>query len=339
MKTVYYGAGHGGNNSTPGKRSPSGEYEWDFNNQVAKGFKEGMSKYSGVKVVRVDDKSGQSDVSLRTRTNQANNANADFYISFHANAHEGVWGDHTGTEAYYYEGNSKMQELAAKLSTKVAGVLGIRDRGAKTANLHITRETKMDALLLESAFMDSNIDIKKLRDSKLLRKAGEAAADVIAEHLGLKKGSSETKPEPKPTPPKPAGKSIDQLVKETLRGDHGNGDARKKSLGKNYKAVQDRINAQAVPTKKKFKGVETLAREVIDGKHGTGEARKKSLGSRYGEVQKRVNQILGVSNKKSINQLVRETLRGDHGNGAQRRRSLGSDYTAVQKAINNLPKK
>ncbi len=49
---------------------------------------------------------------------------------------------------------------------------------------------------------------------------------------------------------KPAAKSIDQLVKETLAGKHGNGDARKKSLGSNYKAVMDVINGKTSAPKK-----------------------------------------------------------------------------------------
>lgn len=44
-----------------------------------------------------------------------------------------------------------------------------------------------------------------------------------------------------PVKPAPA-KSIDTLVKETLAGDHSDGDARKKSLGSNYNAVMNVIN-------------------------------------------------------------------------------------------------
>ena len=37
-------------------------------------------------------------------------------------------------------------------------------------------------------------------------------------------------------------KSIDELAKETIRGNYGNGEARKKALGSNYSAVQTRVN-------------------------------------------------------------------------------------------------
>ena len=41
---------------------------------------------------------------------------------------------------------------------------------------------------------------------------------------------------------KPVQKTVDELAKEVIAGKHGNGEARKKSLGDQYKAVQDRVN-------------------------------------------------------------------------------------------------
>ena len=86
-----------------------------------------------------------------------------------------------------------------------------------------------------------------------------------------------------------AGKSIDQLVQETLAGKYGNGEARKEALGNQYEAVMAVINGKATPPKKT---VDQLAQEVIAGKHGNGEARKKSLGSQYEAVQKRATELL-----------------------------------------------
>lgn len=86
-----------------------------------------------------------------------------------------------------------------------------------------------------------------------------------------------------------AGKSIDQLVQETLAGKYGNGEQRKASLGNQYQAVMDRINGKTTTNQKT---VDQLAQEVIAGKHGNGEDRKKSLGSQYEAVQKRVSELL-----------------------------------------------
>ncbi|CYW17827.1 peptidoglycan amidohydrolase family protein [Streptococcus suis] len=89
--------------------------------------------------------------------------------------------------------------------------------------------------------------------------------------------------------PSISNKSLDQLVKETLAGVHGNGDARKASLGNQYEPVMAVINGKATTSQKT---VDQLAQEVIAGKHGNGEARKKSLGSQYEAVQKRVTELL-----------------------------------------------
>ncbi|HEP1837845.1 TPA: glucosaminidase domain-containing protein [Streptococcus suis] len=89
--------------------------------------------------------------------------------------------------------------------------------------------------------------------------------------------------------PSTSNKSLDQLVKETLAGVHGNGDARKASLGNQYEPVMAVINGKATTSQKT---VDQLAQEVIAGKHGNGEARKKSLGSQYEAVQKRVTELL-----------------------------------------------
>ena len=86
-----------------------------------------------------------------------------------------------------------------------------------------------------------------------------------------------------------AGKSIDQLVKETLAGKYGNGAVRKASLGNQYEAVMAVINGKTTTNQKT---VDQLAQEVIAGKHGNGEDRKKSLGSQYDAVQKRVTELL-----------------------------------------------
>ncbi|HEM3474618.1 TPA: glucosaminidase domain-containing protein [Streptococcus suis] len=89
--------------------------------------------------------------------------------------------------------------------------------------------------------------------------------------------------------PSISNKSLDQLVKETLAGVHGNGDARKASLGNQYEPVMAVINGKATTNQKT---VDQLAQEVIAGKHGNGEARKKSLSSQYEAVQKRVSELL-----------------------------------------------
>lgn len=74
-----------------------------------------------------------------------------------------------------------------------------------------------------------------------------------------------------------------ELVERTMRGEFGDGENRKNTLGDRYKEVQDFINHIA------NSNANTLAEEVKTGKYGNGETRKIVLGSRYNEVQNIVN--------------------------------------------------
>ncbi|HWL25515.1 MAG TPA: N-acetylmuramoyl-L-alanine amidase [Ureibacillus sp.] len=189
MIKVGYDAGHGGFGVTPGKRSPDGEYEWDFNNKVAIAFANELSLYQGVTSKRFDDPSGKSDISLTDRTDGANGWGADYYISFHHNANTSNWGNWTGVETYVYLNNRNTQsgKFAEAIHPAVVKAYGLSDRGIKEANFHIVRETKMPSILIEGGFMDSTIDIKKLRDDQVLANAGKMIAQAFAEFVGLKK--------------------------------------------------------------------------------------------------------------------------------------------------------
>src|SRR5690625_128457 len=189
-KVVAIDAGHG--MGTAGKRTPDGEREWSFNSVVAQSIIDNLKSYKGVKTVRLDDPTGKRDVPLRERTNKANGAKADILISCHHNANTGKWGNWTGTETYHYPNSTKGRQLAQKIHPHVVKAYGLRDRGIKSANFHMLRESRMPAVLIEGGFMDSTIDIKKLRDKKVLKQAGKNIADAIARYFNLRKKTNKT---------------------------------------------------------------------------------------------------------------------------------------------------
>ena len=199
-------AGHGYN--TPGKRTPDGEREWSFNDTVIKAFIKEINTYQNVKFKRYDDPTGKTDVSLATRTNSANKDKVAYYFSFHHNANTGKWGTWTGSETHVYEklsDSSETVKVARLLNAAQVSGMGLRDRGIKKTNLHITRETNMPAFLFEGGFMDSTIDIKKMRDKATLEKTGKAIAVAFAKYKGLKKKA--TSSAPKQEAPKANAKS------------------------------------------------------------------------------------------------------------------------------------
>lgn len=204
-KLVALDAGHG--KYTPGKRTPADEREWSFNAKVLLAAKKRLEEYEDVKVLRLDDASGQTDVPLITRTNKANAAKADVLVSIHHNANTGVWGSWGGVETYAYtplSANPKSHALAKAVHSKVVKAMGLRDRGIQGKDLHMVRESKMPAILTEGGFMDSKTDIGALRSDAKLKAQGIAIADGVASYLGLKL-KKEDAVKPKPAAPKPSG--------------------------------------------------------------------------------------------------------------------------------------
>ena len=93
-------------------------------------------------------------------------------------------------------------------------------------------------------------------------------------------------------------KSIDEVAKEVIRGDWGNGNDRVKKLtaaGYNYTEVQNKVNEILYGNTPKLKSIDEVAKEVIRGDWGNGNDRVKKLtaaGYNYNAVQKRVNELL-----------------------------------------------
>lgn len=229
--------------------------------------------------------------------------------------------------------------IARKYGTTVSKLVAIND--LENASL-IFPETYL--FIEEPKKVEPKTDIDKLARETIAGKHGNGQAreralgsnygavmQRVNELLGV---TSKPKPAPKPQP-----KSIDTLVKETLAGKHGNGDARKKSLGSNYNAVMNVINGKVTPTPKpQAKSIDTLVKETLAGKHGNGDARKRSLGSNYNAVMNVINGKSTSSRSNTITKkLVDDVIAGKYGNGADREKRLrnaGYDPQAVQREVN-----
>ena len=138
---------------------------------------------------------------------------------------------------------------------------------------------------------------------------------------GYSKSTPTPAPVPQPTPaPTPAKKSNDEVAREVIQGQWGNGDDRKNRLtaaGYDYNAVQNRVNeilgTGSAPAKKSN---DEIANEVIAGKWGNGNERKARLtaaGYDYNAIQSLVNQKLnGGSSSNVIKYTVKsgDTLSG-----------------------------
>lgn len=94
-----------------------------------------------------------------------------------------------------------------------------------------------------------------------------------------------------------SSEEIDKIARDVIRGKYGNGSERKKKLGSNYQAVQDRVNEMSSGKASTLSkdDVDKMAKDVISGKYGNGQERKAKLGDDYQAVQKRVNEMLSGS--------------------------------------------
>lgn len=150
---------------------------------------------------------------------------------------------------------------------------------------------------------------------------------------------------PAPVAPSAPEGDLDSLAQAVIRGDYGNGDARRAALGARYDEVQARVNqllgAAPAPAPSAGPDIEGLAQAVIRGDYGNGDERRRRLGNNYAAVQARVNELLGetpapVQPSEDLDSLARAVIRGDYGNGAERRERLGARYDEVQARVNQI---
>lgn len=195
---IILDAGHG--KDTPGKRVPDGSMrEFQFNAAVATLAKNLLVKFQNVEVQFTHDPSGEIDVPLEKRSNYCNQWGANVLVSIHANADGDGWSDGNGIETFTYTTKPKeAMELAAILQKRMVGLTGRRDRGVKQANLHMVREVKCTAVLVECGFMTNHTEAELLKSQNYRLLCAQAIANSLVEKYKLK-------PIPQAEPPKPAG--------------------------------------------------------------------------------------------------------------------------------------
>ena len=101
--------------------------------------------------------------SLRTRTEQANQWGADYFLSIHTNAN--VNPAINGTEAYVYAVNTPSYELAVNIVNEIVRRLGTKNNGIYARpSLYVLRRTNMPAVLIELAYLSNEGDAALLAD-------------------------------------------------------------------------------------------------------------------------------------------------------------------------------
>lgn len=179
--TIAVEAGHGGAKNA-GARGVSGSDEKDINLKTAKQLADVLtSGGANVVLVRKDD----TNLSMMERVSGAMDADADLFISVHANSagNERGYLAVSGTSTYYKYPFS--HDLAEAVHTRLLDALKINDFGnVGSFNYYPLRKiTWMPSMLVEQAFMSNPQDEAWMLDPAFRQRLAQAVADGTADFL------------------------------------------------------------------------------------------------------------------------------------------------------------
>lgn len=139
-----------------------------------------------VEYTRTDD----TYVGLEERAQFANQRNAAIFVSIHNNSCTST--EPMGTETYYYAPESnpdlfiqkdEREALARSVHTQLIQKLRRMDRGVKTNNYSVLRNTQMPSILCEIAFLSNATEEKLLQNEDFKALAAEAIAEGIDNYM------------------------------------------------------------------------------------------------------------------------------------------------------------
>ena len=122
-------------------------------------------------------------VSLAGRSAYSNNQDADRFMSIHSNA----FGDASanGTETFSLVGTGLSAQLRNLVQAEMITAWKLTNRGNKTANFAVLRDTAAPAVLHELAFITNATDAAKLASATERQKAAEAHLRAIQRHYNI----------------------------------------------------------------------------------------------------------------------------------------------------------
>ena len=162
--TVVLDPGHGGGD--PGAVGIGGLREKDINLMISEKVKANLEA-KGINVVMA--RASDVEIDLDPRVATAERANADIFVSIHANAISMSRPDVNGLETYYYSSGLR---LAQTIHNSILQQTDMLDRGVRRARFYVLVNTSMPAVLVETGFVTGADDAARFRNP--------AARDAIA---------------------------------------------------------------------------------------------------------------------------------------------------------------
>ncbi|MBE5959896.1 MAG: hypothetical protein E7256_00680 [Lachnospiraceae bacterium] len=182
-KIVVLDAGHGGND--PGTYRGT-VYEKNIVAKILITYAQPYFESSDIKAyyTRLDD----TYVGLYDRAAFPNEVKADFFVSLHIDSASGVSATAKGTSVYYSTKNTSKTAsgltsklMASLFVNNLVSALGTNNRGVKTQNFVVVRETKVPAVLIELAFISNDSDYNNLISTSFQKKTAQTIYNTVSE--------------------------------------------------------------------------------------------------------------------------------------------------------------
>ncbi|MEC4813330.1 MAG: N-acetylmuramoyl-L-alanine amidase [Scytonema sp. PMC 1069.18] len=122
-------------------------------------------------------------VELQGRVDMAERANADLFVSIHANSVDGRR-DVNGLETYYYDSGYDLARTVH--STILQSIPTLRDRGVRKARFYVLRKSSMPSILVETGYMTGVEDNPRLGNPEYQNRMAEAIANGILRYLKMR---------------------------------------------------------------------------------------------------------------------------------------------------------
>lgn len=173
------------------------------------------------------------DESMQEKCAASNAFGADLHVPIHTNAFNGTV---SGTRMFYYAEGGEGQKACKAIFNRLAPITpGTSENIRADASLYEVRVPSAPTAYIECEFHDNPTASKWIVENTGL--IGETIARGICDYFGV---TFREKEQAQPA------KSVDEVAREVIRGEWGNGSDRRQRLeaaGYDYNAVQDRVNA------------------------------------------------------------------------------------------------
>lgn len=168
--------GHGGRD--PGAVGIGGLRETDVVLPVALQVASILER-QGVQVVLT--RRDEREIDLEPRVQTAERANADLFVSIHANAISMDRPEVNGLETYYYSDSGA--RLARYVHNSLLQATNMNDRGLRQARFYVIRNTSMPAILVELGFVTGAQDAPRLASSEWRSRMAVAIAQGLLQYI------------------------------------------------------------------------------------------------------------------------------------------------------------